>query len=352
VIRYARFVLSLSFLLPCSAQNPADSIAGAYNGRYHCGQWSDLYMQISRVSHAEVIGPLTFEKPGDQGNDITATVNIYFHRSIAKSGMASYSMTGTYDAKTGSLHVDPKDWRGAHPAGLQMLGLDGARDPATHWLKGKVLNANCDTFELAPPGVAVPPLPVPPAAANPNSVRPEKRLNPTNVTQYLDVAAYSPDFEYWVTAWSDLPGTVHDGEPIDESIADMKGDKFACAGSQHVTWDASGTKGTAPDRVGITERFVVECVGDCKGVTYRPYIGANVTHFGLSAPLPTFQIKSVWAGGTSFRWNFSRIRNTQPPPEIYVHRWTPTTGFGPFDRVHTDAELTGPGCRAPRTGNN
>src|SRR5438132_11741587 len=119
----------------------------------------------------------------------------------------------------------------------------------------------------------------------------------------------------------------------------MKGDKFACAGSQHLIWDASGTKGTVPDHVGITERFVVECVGDCKGVTYRPYIGANVTHFGLTAPLPTFQIKSVWAGGTSFRWNFARTGNGQPP-EIYVHRWTPTTGFGPFDRVHTDAELT------------
>jgi hypothetical protein len=76
-----------------------------------------------------------------------------------------------------------------------------------------------------------------------------------------------------------------------------------------------------------------------------------VTHFGLSAPLPTFQIKSVWAGGTTFRWNFSRTRNTQPPPEIYVHHWTPTAGFGPFDRVHTDAELTGPGCRAPKTRN-
>ena len=119
-------------------------------------------------------------------------------------------------------------------------------------------------------------------------------MTPNNVTNYLDVAANSPDFECWVTAWSDPPGTVHEGEPIDESVPQLQKEKWACGDSQRVNWDASGTNGMAGDRVGVTERYVVECVGDCKGIFYRPMVGANVTHFGLSVPLPMMQIKSVW----------------------------------------------------------
>jgi hypothetical protein len=145
---------------------------------------------------------------------------------------------------------------------------------------------------------------------------------------------------------------LHDGEPIDESVEGMKEEKFACVGSQHVTWDAGGLKGTAPDRVTITERYVVECVGDCKGVFYRPYAGAQVTHFGLTQPLPTMQIKSVFLGGTTFRWNFSRTNKSQPPPEIYIHRWTPLAGFGPFDAGPAEVarrQAAAPPCRAPKT---
>jgi len=155
-------------------------------------------------------------------------------------------------------------------------------------------------------------------------------LAPSDLTNYLDSTAYNdPGLEYLVTAWFDPPGTVHDGDPIDESVERMKEDKFACAGSQHVTWDASGVQGTAPDQVDITERCVVECVGDCKGVFCRPYAGTQVVHFGLTEPLTTMQIKSVWFGGTTFRWNFSRTNRSQPPPEICIHRWTSLAGFGP-----------------------
>ena len=144
--------------------------------------------------------------------------------------------------------------------------------------------------------------------------------------------------------------TLHDVAPIDESVEGMKKDKFACVGSQHVTWDAAGLKGTASDRVTVTERYVVEGVGDCNGVFYRPDAGTQVTHFGLTQPLPTMQIKSVWLGGTPFRWNFSRTGNGQPPPEIYVHRWKPLAGFGPFDGSPADIarqQAEAPPCKAP-----
>ena len=355
MLRATRFVMSLAILLSAAwAQNPPNSIEGGYAGRYHCGHWTEFYLQIKPISNAVSIGPLTFDQPGGPSDGISGVLQFYFSRSIIKRDSASYSVTGTYDAKTGGFHLEPKSWIGPHPAVLEMIGMEGTRDPASRKLMGKMLSGKCDTFELFPPGTAVPPLPPEPpqpAEIAPNNKLPERRLGPSNVTNYLDPASFSPDFEYWVTAWSDRPGTVHEGEPIDDVVEQMKKDKFACLGSQRVTWDASGLKGTAPDKVTITERFVVECVGDCKNVFYRPYVGANVTHFGLTSALPTMQIKSVFLGGTSFKWNFSLKTKTQPAPDIYIHRWRPLAGWGPFDPKPAEVArimAAAPPCRAPK----
>jgi hypothetical protein len=236
-----------------------------------------------------------------------------------------------------------------------MYGIEGTFDAAKQTMTAKMLSPKCDAVEMVGEGKQLMPLPPdqnppPNPAAAPDNTRPERRLVTTNVTNYLDPASYSPDFEYWVTAWSDPPDAIHESQPIDESVAEMKKNKFACLGSQRVTWDASGVKGTAPDQLSGTERFVIECVGNCKGVFYRPYVGANVTHFGLTAPLPTMQIKNVSLGTTSFRWNFSRKDTSQPPPQIYVHTWTPLVGYGPFDPVPAEVarrQAAAPPCRAP-----
>jgi hypothetical protein len=121
------------------------------------------------------------------------------------------------------------------------------------------------------------PFPLVPAR---DTKRIEMMLGASNVTNYLDISANSPPFEYLVTALYDPPDTLHDASPIDESVAGMKKEKFACVGSQRVTWDAGVLKGTAPDRVTITERYVVECVGDCKGVFYKPDAAAQVIPCG------------------------------------------------------------------------
>ena len=103
---------------------------------------------------------------------------------------------------------------------------------------------------MVPRGEKLPPLPdQPPALVAPRDrKRPETLPGATNVTNYLDPASYSPDFEYLVPAWYDPPGTVHDGEPVDEVADLMKKEKFLCVGSARVTWDSSGTQGTAPGR--------------------------------------------------------------------------------------------------------
>jgi len=335
-------------VISASAQDPARRIFRTFNCRYHCGgNWYDFQLSLSPA-----VGLLGMPDP-DAG--ITARLNVLFYRSVTRLDPASYYLTGPYDTKTGRFRLEPKRWIDDHPAALEMIGIEGRFDAATETMTAKMLSSKCDAVEIAPPGKALPPLPAAPPnrAADPN--RPEMLLGPSNVTNYLDVSAQSPYFEYWVTAWSDHPGTIHEGEPIDEAVDGMKSSKFACVGSSHVTWDATGLKGTAPDGLGIiTQRYVIECVGDCKGLFYRPWIAANVTHFGFSAPLPTFQIKSMQFGEISFEWRFSRKKNTQPAPEIYVHRWTPLVGFGPMDPGPAEVarrQAAAPPCRAPKAGN-
>jgi hypothetical protein len=339
--------LTIGPLLPASAQEDHSSrIFGTFKGRFHCdGQWRDFQLHMNPVS-----GPLGIV---DDDAALIGAITFYFYRSVTSLDGATYTLTGRRDVKTGRFHLEPKEWYGPHPASLQMYGIEGIFDAETRKMTAKMLSDKCDAVDIAGPSGRLAPLPAQPAPAIPagNRSRPEMLVTPSNVTNYLDVAAYSPDFEYWVTAWSDPPGTVHEGEPIDEAVAQLQKEKWACGDSQRVNWDASGMKGMAGNRVGITERYVMECVGDCKGVFYRPMVGANVTHFGLSVPLPMMQIKSVWVGGTNIQWKFTRTNNSQPPPEIYVHHWVPLFGFGPLDPVPAEVQrriATAPPCRAPR----
>ncbi len=338
--------LALVVVMPASAQDHSYRIFGTFTGRFHCsGQWRDFQLKMSPVS-----GPLGIV---DDDDDLTAAITFYFYRSVTSLDGATYKLAGRRDTKTGRFHLEPKEWYGPHPAVFEMIGIEGTFDAETQKMTAKMLSDRCDAVEVAGPGGKLPPLPAQPAPAVPagNRSRPELLVMPSNVTNYLDVAANSPDFEYWVTAWSDPPGAVHEGEPIDEAVAQLQKEKWACGDSQRVNWDASGTKGMAGDRVSVTERYVVECVGDCKGIFYRPMVGANVTHFGLSVPLPMMQIKSVWAGGTDIQWKFTRTKNTRPAPEIYVHHWVPLFGFGPFDPVPAEVQrriATAPPCRAPK----
>ena len=45
-----------------------------------------------------------------------------------------------------------------------------------------------------------------------------------------------------------------------------------CIGTSHVSWDATGTRNGRGPRVYVTERFVIECDGDCRNVRYTPRV--------------------------------------------------------------------------------
>ncbi|HEY4089571.1 MAG TPA: hypothetical protein VGM43_26775 [Bryobacteraceae bacterium] len=338
-------LLFTAALLPAFAQNNRTITSQRFTGRYRCsGIWRDF-----DFAAFPVMGLLGVEDP-DAG--VTASINMSFH-SINGVETTGYRLKGTYDEKTGRFHFEPEPWVSHHPAVYQALGIEGTFDSQSGKITAKMLNESCDAVDMVTRGEKLPPLPnQPPTLIAPRDPkRPETLPGATNVTNYLDPASYSPSFEYLVPAWYDPPGTVHDGEPIDEVAGLMKKEKFLCVGSARVTWNSSGTQGAASGRQdGVAGRSVIECVGDCKGLFYIPVV-ASAIHFGMSRPLPTMQIKGSLGGPLNFQWKFSRTDQSQPPPEVYVHQWIPLVGFGPFDPGQAEIDrrmAAAPSCRAPR----
>ena len=230
--------------------------------------------------------------------------------------------------------------------------MEGKYDFATHQISAKMLSDKCDVVEFAAPGKALPPVPEQSnlTTAGLDRRRPEMRVTPSNVTNDLLPNPAKPLFEYLVTRWYDPPATMHYGDPIDEENAAFSKENWACSDTVPVTWDTGGMKGTARDHVGVTERYVLECIGDCKGVFYQPTVSATVTHLGLSVSLPTMQIKAVTLGGATISWNFART-GQGPAPQIYVHHYVPLTGWGQMDPVPEELarkKAAAPPCKGAR----
>ena len=350
-MRCSQFVLILALIAAARAQDQSNRIFETFTGRFHCnGQWTDFHFKV--MPGTDLLGM------NDPDEPVTAVVNFYFRRSLSHVDAASYVLKGPYDRKTGRFHLEPWRWSGSHPDALEMIGMEGTFETGSRKMNAKMLSGKCDAVEMVPPGEKLAELPAGSSALStavlpPSKGRPEMKTVPTNVTNAFDINSADPAFEYWVAAWSEPPGVVHEGSPIDESVAQLLKDKFMCSESERVTWGAGGTKGSAPGRVSVREEYVIECLGDCKGVWYQPNVGGFITHYGLSTPLPRMQIKGVWLGGTAFRWSFLRKSSTQPPPEIYIHRWMPLTGKGPFDgspEYMKQRQAAAPPCRAPRSG--
>jgi len=281
------------------------AITGTYSGYYQCAVQRTLELQVTELGGGRLSAIFIFGG-GTSG---------------------SYRMTGFYDGRSGRVHLEPQQWI-VRPPGFNMIGLDGVFDLRTRRLTGMIPTFGCGTFELGPPGMVSAPRGVPARPANPAY---DPNALPVNPNQ--------PDaaFEYWDAAMNDPPGTVRESEPIDDVIDWLRKLNFSCMGTRRVIWDPRGTRGSAADQVSVRERFVIECNGDCRGVRYTPYADASIYHFRKTQPAPVLELRTVWLGGTRFRWEFRRNPNGQPPPDIYVHRWT-SSGFN-----------SGGDCRAPKS---
>ena len=298
-----------------------ERIAGIYSGRYQCGGWNAVELQISDNGNRSLTGVFTFTAKGARSK-------------------SSYRLSGWYNNRNGRFRLDPRSWIGAAPPGYVMVGLEGNFDPTSRKLSGRITYWSCGRFELtssetgreaARQGRRRPPSPPPLVGARsvpPRYAPPERRRYPTSVTGNT-----SYWFEYVDSSIDEPEGTIREEEPIDAVIDWLRENGFSCIDSQHVTWH--GKTGEARDRVSVLERYAIECSGNCKGVRYRPQASAIIVHFGQSQPAPVVQIKSVWLGGADVVWHFTRKKGGQPP-YITIHRWT----AGKFN--------SGQGCEAPK----
>jgi hypothetical protein len=312
-VRFTRIAWFLLLALPFFTAQPAaaDGIAGAYQGRYQCGDWRILDLEIRDLGGGRISAVFTF--PVTQA------------RGVGADG--SYSMIGQYDQRSGRFQLAPQAWL-RRPPGFNMVGLDGVFDASSRTLRGNVGSFGCGAFELVPRGVALSALPQPP-----RPVPLERRKMIFNLTNNM------PDsLEYWDAAM-DTPGKARESEPIDDVIDWLKSQDFSCLGSQHVTWNADGTQGTANDRNDVRERYVIECDGNCAGLRYIPYVEATMFHFAATQPVPVMEFKGIVFGGQNFQWKFTRAAGSGTPPEVYVHRWS------------SAKILSGQNCRAPKTNN-
>ncbi len=321
-------ILSGTILLNLSiAGAGASEIAGSYSGRYQCAQSNTFNTQIKDAGNGQITAVFHFAAPGGSG---------------------TFTMTGQFDSGNSRFHLEPERWI-TRPQSVGMVTLDGSIDPQTGSLSGKVATTGCDDFEGTRQGAPPPRQPgISPTRATPTgsvgrpaiagsvpppgSVPPELRSAPSNV-----IEAWMTSFGYWDVSMSDGKGAIRESEPIDDVFDRLSREKFSCIDTTHVFWDPSGTKGSAAGRVTVTERFAIECDGQCDGVRYTPKVAAAVIHFGKSVPAPLLQIKTPWLGGGPITWEFTRPAGAQPP-DIYIHRWTAGT-------FNTGAA----GCKPPKS---
>src|SRR5882672_4370862 len=154
------------------AQTSTAGITGSYDGRYQCGEWSQLNLQLRDLGGGRLSAVFTFVVLPRLG-----------------SGQGSFAMTGQYDERTGRVQLAPEKWL-HRPRGYDMVGLDAVFDRGSRTLRGKVIDFNCQGFEVVPHGT--------PLAALPQPQRPvpaERGRAVFNLTNYL-----TGPLEYWDAA--------------------------------------------------------------------------------------------------------------------------------------------------------
>jgi hypothetical protein len=157
-------VFALRVFAPnAQAQSAATAINGVYNGSYTCAQGPrTLRLSLLASGNGSLTGVFTFYLP-----------------PTSHTQAFSYSLSGTFDAASGEFKLNPVKWEVSPPGGYSMVGMDGAFDPGTGQVAGKITYGSCGTFQatrdqaasvnvasvIAPQKAAGAALPVPRTAA-------------------------------------------------------------------------------------------------------------------------------------------------------------------------------------------
>jgi hypothetical protein len=126
----AMFTLWL-FAPNAQAQSAATVINGVYNGTYTCA-----------------IGPRTLKLSLlASGNGSLTGVFTFYLPPTSHTQAFSYSLNGTFDAASGKFKLNPVKWETPPPGGYSMVGMDGAFDPGTGQVAGKITYGSCGAFQ-------------------------------------------------------------------------------------------------------------------------------------------------------------------------------------------------------------
>src|SRR5713101_6857049 len=113
------------------AQNAATAINGVYKGTYTCA-----------------LGPRTLKfSLLASGNGSLTGVFTFYLPPTSHTQAFSYSLSGTFDAASGKFKLNPVKWENPPPGSYSMVGMDGAFDPGTGQVAGKITNGSCGTFQ-------------------------------------------------------------------------------------------------------------------------------------------------------------------------------------------------------------
>lgn len=124
------FTLRL-FAPNAQAQSAATAINGVYNGTYTCA-----------------IGPRTLKLSLlASGNGSLTGVFTFYLPPSSHTEAFSYSLNGTFDAASGKFKLNPVKWETSPPGSYAMVGMDGAFDPGSGQVAGKITYGSCDTFQ-------------------------------------------------------------------------------------------------------------------------------------------------------------------------------------------------------------
>lgn len=215
------------FAANAEAQSAATAINGVYNGSYTCALGPRaLKLSLLASGKGSLTGVFTFYLP-----------------PTSHTQAFSYSMSGTFDAASGKFKLNPVKWEVPPPGSYSMVGMDGAFDPGTGQVAGRITNGSCGAFQatrdqaesanmtsiIAPQKVAgaaqPPPKTVVPAVPPPqNAALNQKPCNFLTKAEAESILGESvvqrrdSDYECWFVQNAFAGGTGANNKQIDLSI--------------------------------------------------------------------------------------------------------------------------------------
>jgi hypothetical protein len=316
---------------PRASTQQSVSLAGNYEGLYQCNsRWTAFTMTLTESGRgavtADAVFPLRHVRPS--------------RLRRAPRANEPVKMDGTTDSENQQVILSTNDELQLGIKGPERkVTMRGALDPTNGYLTGTMDYPGCVQFVLVPTTIRGSAEYA--ARVYANRVRRDETIRAREETATAAREArvadgwISPELlpsggriqhpEDPMTYVDDVMGQPTDPfqavRPIDQLNQRLRDASYKCLSTTTVAW--TGRQGRATTSHFRTKTYVVECDGDCSGVTYKiPLRGA---HGGRSRPYPVITIASAMLVDQPFPWEFTRTQGAVPP-RIRIHTWSNQLG--------------------------